>query len=502
MTEKNTTPISVQTLAIAIAMVVLVGFIVLTNHSLSFPLGGHDQEYLTSLLRGEKPLVEDSWILSSLDEMIVRIVPHHTVFFLLDLCRRWMGVLALLGLATWVTRTRSWIQGVWVASLGIGLLPLRLASTALQPQVCFLFLFCWGGCLTFGKPWSKTGTAEQLGGGLLLGLSSLAAPSGFLFLLPILGRAAFNKHFRQSLEQTFWGGLLLGFLVSLGSLYWTIESGRTYAYGIRPETWTLSKLTQIGELAIDSLGILLLGLLVIGLLGWIRQRDPGRIEAMDWMWPALLALGLGEADPLRMSLATPGVLLLALAGLETIGRIFVARKEQVLIPTLIALALSYHLFFSGLKTLRDRQAHAREVAALSRLVMDHVPDQTPVCLFRLNPVLDYLEAILPFRDWKQVDAEVFRTSESGEVAVKRVVFQWITHYPDASEIWVDPKRMGEEPAMGGIGEELKTLILDTLPSETFVGEAGAELTRFPIPRIKPSNRGKITTIPAPSSSGK
>jgi len=498
--SKNSSSLSIQAVVFAIAVPVLLGFLVLTNQSLSFPLGSHDQNYLSSLLKGAPQVEKDSWLLPILDSGIARILPRDRSFLMVDLVRRWMGVLALLGISVWVGRSGGWVKGFWVALLGIGLLPLRQASTTLQPYAFFLVLFCWGCCLSFGRPWSKTGAAEQLGGGFLLGCSVFSAPLGFLFPLPIILRAAAQPRFRKCLEQPFWIALVGGILLSVSGVLADGTGFRGFDLGLRPETWTLSKAGQLKDLAVESITYPLLGVLTVGIFGCARGIAERGRETADLLIPALLALLLGETDTLRGSLAVPGILMLALAGFETLGKIFVARKEQILIPTLMVLATSYLLFFGGMPVMRDRQAHAREVGSLANLVVHHVPDGAPVCLFRLNPVLGYLQAILPPRDWIEVDPEIFRTSDMGERAVKAVAIRWVTEFPDRKEIWVDPKRMGEPASMGGVGENLKSELMNGLLNETFLGEFGAEVARFPIPRLEPDTRGKITTIRAPQRS--
>ncbi|MCB9782013.1 MAG: hypothetical protein H6751_03500 [Candidatus Omnitrophica bacterium] len=134
-------------------------------------------------------------------------------------------------------------------------------------------------------------------------------------------------------------------------------------------------------------------------------------------------------------------------------------------------------------------------------MVNHVPDSEPVCLFRLNPVLDYLAATLPPRQWEAVDPALFQVEETGEMGVKRVVFNLANAYSQGGSVWVDPKRLGEPRSMGGAGKDLKERLFQDLNSETYLGENGAELSRLLIPTLKPPIRGKLTTIPAPGESG-
>ncbi|MCA9410462.1 MAG: hypothetical protein KC944_04580 [Candidatus Omnitrophica bacterium] len=493
-------PFSPATLACLVALPLVLGFLLLTDQSLPFPLGGHYQNYLAQILKDRPIPVEESWILQDLDRTLVKFVPRARAFLVLDLTRRWMGLLGLLGLTVWVGRSVGWIPAVWVGSIGIALLPFRTIATSLEPQSLFLALFLWGCCLSFGKPWSKTGTAEQFGGGLFVGLSAFSAPLAFLFPIPLLLRAFASRSFRRNLEQPFWVGLAVG--LAPGILW--VMNGRKNGlldFGVRPETWNPAKLMVMAQMFQSSFGLLLLGLLALGIAGSLVRRPPFSREALDLTAPALVAIGLGEADIFRAALVVPGILLFGMIGLQTIGGVFVARKEKVLIPTVLALGLAYHLFFWGMHPMRDRQAHSREVGSLANLVVNHIPDSEPVCLFRLNPVLDYLAATLPPRQWEAVDPALFQVEETGEMGVKRVVFNLADDYSEGASVWVDPKRLGEPRSMGGAGKDLKERLFQDLNSETYLGENGAELSRLLIPTLKPPIRGKLTTIPAPGESG-
>lgn len=483
---------SSRSLGLIVLSAAMVLFVIWTDQSLVFPLGGQDQGWLAAILKGNAPIPDSLWIVSGMDRLLVRLAPREKGYLLLETVRRWMGILALFGIAVWVGRSAGWVRGVWVILLGVGLLPLRVVCASLLPHSVFLALFSWGCCFAYGRPWSKTGTIEQFGGGVLMGAAAFAAPLGWLFLVPILLRTLLQTGFRRNLERPFWGGLAVG----LGpGLLWLLmgEGAVSRDLGFRPETWTTEKANRLADLAIMAWGWVLIPLLALGVVIAHRSKGPLHRESIDMFWPAVGVLLLGETDLFRASAGVPAVLLLSVVSLGAVGGIFVARKEQLLIPSLLVLGLGYHLFFSGLGVVRERQAHAREVGSLANLIVNHVPPGSPICLFRLNPLLECLEAMFPPREWRQADSSLFRMNlEKGE-KVEEAVLRWAQSHPEAHEIWVDPKRMGEDPSMGGVGEAVKSAILKGFPNETYLGEHGAEIAKFPIPQI----RGKRTTIPAP-----
>jgi hypothetical protein len=377
---------------------------------------------------------------------------------------------SLIGLGVWAWRMEGWLFGVWVGILSVGFLPLRIASTTLAPQVLCVAALVWGGLLTLGKPWSKTGTAEQFGGGILLGGACLTAPWGFLFGASVPLHGLFSKRYRRRLERPFWLGFGLGLLPGLVWLF-LAEGASSAMLGFRPETLGLPKFRHLVELATSSFGWPTVLLMVVGCFSVKGSPREDRLGAVDFAWPILPSLLLGYADPLRSSLAFPGTLLLAALGVRQIGHLFVNKTERKWLSTFLTLVVGYSAFFGSTPVLRERQAHSNEVKDLAELLAERVPSGEAVALFRLNHVAEYLSALEPERTWKIVRKSQFPSSP--RTATRDF---WGSPIGEGNFLWIDPKRLSESGE--GLGKEYWEDFLGAYHPRNVLEKGQVELWQF------------------------
>jgi hypothetical protein len=228
----------------------------------------------------------------------------------------------------------------------------------------------------------------------------------------------------------------------------------------------------------------------IGLLASLRlERNEHSICPIDLTWPVIPSLLLGYADPIHASLSFPGMAFLSVLGFQYAGKVFASRTEQKLIPTLLVLLLAYHAFFSGLPTIRERQSHSLEVASLAQLIVEKVPPRDPVALFRLEPLLGYLNALSPEKEWTVVHKTDFPPD------ARNACYTMFERFKGKHSIWIDRKRATEPGA--GLGSEYVEDMFESAPIELYYGEHAAELARIGLGPFR-SNRGKRTT-PKPIS---
>jgi hypothetical protein len=442
-------------------------WVLLADQWLSFPLGEKDQLRVAWLISGsDSPPAGESWVADLLDPILAWVSPHNP-YPVLQGARRLFATVALVGMVVWVCRAGGWIKGIWVAVLVLGFLPVRLASIGLAPQAFCLALLVWGFALTLGPPWSKTGSVELFGGGALLGAAAFAAPWGWLYTLAVPIHTACSKTFRRNLEGGFWWGLLAGLIPGL---LWLVQTPSSKDLGIHLESVRLAKLGETYALLKEGWGGPFLLCMAAGICS-IRKKG-GRWPAwgMETTWPLLPTILLGHADPVTTCLAFPGLLFFALAGLERIGKFFVNRTEQIAIPSLVVLLLGYHLYFSGLIAVRAQQGFSIESGSLALLITERVPPGSPVALFRLDPILSYLNALHPDRSWKSVPAKMFLGPKEDVPDLLR------RRYGKEGEIWVDPKRLSEMDASPEI--PLLGTLQGGLSTDRFVGPHGVEIWRF------------------------
>lgn len=453
-------------LCVAYALVVWVLF---ANQSLVFPLGDEDQRTATVALRDLPDERGPSWVAAALDPLVAGFLPGNP-YPLMQFFRRLAATLAVVGTATWVWRSCGWALGLWVAVLGVGHLPLRIVAGALLPQSFCLAFLVWGGLFALGRPWSKTGTAEQLGGGFLLGCAWFAAPWGFLYSLALPIHTAVSSSFRKGFERPFWIGYLSG--LAPGVLWLVVGfggSGRDW--GIRPGSLGGHKMWQILELMGDSWGLVFTVSVAIGVFAcgrWPEREMRG--WPLDFVWPFVPSILLGYADAPRASLAFPGLIVLSALGYRAVGRLLVNRTEQKLIPSLVVLAVGYHAFFSGLPGIRERQAHSREVASLAELLLSEARPGDPVAFFRLEAMVDYLNALHPRLGLVQVGASAFPSQP------ERVSSKLGGLFPGKPFLWLDRKRAMEK--VGGLGSSYVETLLHQTGTEHYLGKNSSELLRI------------------------
>ncbi len=438
----------------------LVAWCVLGDAALPFPLSEGDQHRVASALGVAWGFQPDSWIADALDPWMASLLPKDP-YPLLLLLRRLAGTLALMGLVAWVWRSLGWVRGIWVAVLGISLLPLQWVAGTLAPQSFCLALLVWGHFLLHGPPWTKTGMAEAFGGGVLLGGSAFAAPWGWLFCMAVPLRTLWSPTYRAKLESGFWWGLVLGLLPGL--VWWWKGGASAHIFGFHLVTLEAAKLDPLLDLAITGWGLPVLALV---LLGYRAFSHPVLLGTQDLLWPLGVALLLGYADLPSSCLGLPGVILLALAGLERIGKVFVSHTEKVLIPTLLLLGIGYYTFCAGHQQIRHQQAYSRESAGLADLVLERITPQSVVYLGRQNSILLYLNALDQNRQYLPLDLETLR-SHSVDLPVSLTA-----KGVRSTNLWVDP-RLASSTGDGVVVEKL----LNDYRSERVVGNENAELAR-------------------------
>lgn len=427
-------------LGLCVAYGVLV-WALLHNQSLPFPLGPEDQERVVAAVGRESSTVETGWVTALIDRISAQVAPS-VPYPLMRETRLAAGVVCLVGLSVWAWRLNGWLFGCWVGLLAVGFYPLRLAATTLAPQSVCAAMLVWGGMLALGRPWSKTGTAEQGAGGFLLGAACLAAPWGFLYGLSLPLRAIFSRRFRRRLERPFWIGYIAGWVpgilwLGIAELSWSA------LLGIRLETLGWEKFGHFLHLAGFGLGWWFLLLAAVGVIQLSSPPRENRGWLFDFTWPILPSLVFGYADPLRCSLAFPGLVFLAALGVQRAGYVFVDKTERKWLSTFLALLVGYTSFFASLPTLRERQSHSAEVKDLAELILDRVPPSGAVALFRLNSVAEYLNALHPDKGWNVVGKERFP-----ELPGEWDEAYW-TEEIGLRSLWLDPKRMAEEgPGLG------------------------------------------------------
>jgi len=458
----------------------LIVWIILSNEALFFPLHPEDQLRVARALGGDAIPPNTSWISPLLDRCLAWGAPEST-YARIQVVRRFGVIFSMLGLAVWIWRSVGWVQGIWVAILAVVFLPNRFVAQTLAPECLSLPLLVWGYALAFGKNWTKTGTAESVGGGILLGCSAFAAPWGWLFVAAIPLRTLFSAAFRKRLEPSFWKGLALGLSPGMVWLFagWILGSGRDV--GLHLETLTAAKVGQVRDLILHAWGIPFTGLVILGIWFACKQTHQNRERAIDLTWPLVPAALLGYANPIGTCLASPGLILFCWFGLAGIGRIFVSRTEQMLVPTLLAAAFGYYAFFQGLPAVRAQQLYAQHSASLANLIQKQVPNGDTIALFRLNPLVGFLNSI-PSKvngqtgdRWRSIDTQFFLRLPSKRAEAQAMLLGELGSDP---VIWIDPARLREITELGG--KERIAELKDWFETEEFVGEHGVTLLRVVI----------------------
>jgi hypothetical protein len=462
MARSSSTSILKRYRLLAVGAYALLAWVLLANQSLPFPLGDSDQAKVTNLLREDSQPRHDSWVARGIDPLAVMLAQEAAYSWLVR-ARTLAAVVALVGMVVWTDRTWGGWPVLWVAILGLVFPPLRWTLGTLESTPFFLALFVWGGLLALARPWSKTGTAEQIGAGLLWGSSLFAAPGAFWFGMAIVVHAVLSPIFRRRLETSFWGAFALAAaLATLGAVLQDQLGRGLFEIGFFGSP--ASELAHIGELLRGQLGLLFTLLLILGCLSrWrtgLRMEEP---PVAVFLWPVLALLLVGMATPPRLAMALPGFLFLAVSGLGLLGRVFVAKSEQRALATLLAFGLGYHLFFNFLPEIRLRQAYSREVEALARLIEAEVPTAELVGLFRLNPLVGYLNALHPESPW--------------EIARPDQVLGWLQADPPTrpAAVWLDLQR-ALEPESGLEPTQIEPL-LASRSTEMRLGERGVRLLR-------------------------
>lgn len=354
-------------------------FYLLSIQALPFPLNEMDFRAVRNAwgIAGER--VSDSWVAGPLDSHLAELFPQN-LYFLMQISRRIAIALAGSGLVIWAWRTLGAIQGLWMALLVVGFLPFRLCGISFASQGFGLALFVWGCALVFSPPWSKTAGVENSFGGFLLGASTFATPWSWLYALAIPLRAFHSKSFRSRLQRGFWWGFLIGVLPGL---YWLTheEQHDLVDVGFHLETLVSGKMLTVFYLIRDGWGVPIVALALVGFRAAISKKPSQLSWWKDLSWPLPVTFILGYGDPLSLSLGSPAILFLVVFGLHRIGRMFVNRSEQIVLPTLLVCLLVYHMFFAGLKGVRAWQAYARENQGLVNLIREQVPPSALMALF-------------------------------------------------------------------------------------------------------------------------
>lgn len=444
-----------------------VGYWLLSDQALVFPLGAEEQHRVVAALGSPWEFPSDSWMADVIDPLLARISPP-AAYVYLQFIRRLAVVAALVGLGVWVWRSGGWVRGMWVAGLALTFLPIRLVGATLAPQALALPFLVWGWALALGPPWTKTGSLEASLGGALLGLSLFAAPWAWLFALSLPAASLFSKVLRRRLVSGFWISLAAG---SIPSLVWWLydRSGRGRDLGYHPETLVSTKIPQLLELVTVTEGIALVFLVFAGVVGVIRRREEWNRWALLLAWGGVPTLAVGYASPAWAGLAVPGMVLLVAAGLQWMGGIFVSRSEREVIPSLVVILLSHHLFFSALPVIRGQQAFSLEEQGMTRLLAEQVPDDDFAALFRLNRLVAYTETVHKGRDWQILETEFFQNGTPDQVI--ELVTQFLAI---RGTLWIDPKRLGE---LGESGKQILDGVETAFRVEKRVGNHSVELWR-------------------------
>ena len=312
---------------------------------------------------------------------------------------------------------------------------------------------------------------------------------GFLYAGAIPLHALASKGFRKRLEGTFWISFTIGLVPGICWLFFRC-AGTGCDWGFRPDSLGWIKAIQLRELVGGSAGWIFALSVALGLFAGLRsERDGESVSPIDLTWPVVPSLLLGYTDPINASLSLPGMMFLSAFGFRYAGKVFVSKTEQKLIPTLLVLLLGYHAFFSGLPTIRERQSHSLEVASLAKLVVEKVPPGDPIALFRLEPLLGYLNALLPEKRW----TVVLKTDFPPDAGHASTVLS--ERFKGKRSVWVDRKRATEPGA--GLGSEYVEEWFESISTDVYYGEHSAELARIKLTPLG-SNRGKRTS-PKPTS---
>ncbi len=445
----------------------LVAWCVLGDASLPFPLSEQDQHRVASAVGTSWGLPSDSWVAEALDPWMATLLLKDP-FSLLLLLRRLAGTLALMGLVIWAWRGLGWIRGIWVAVLGISLLPLRWVAGTLAPQSFCLALLIWGHLLLHGHPWSKTGMAEAFGGGVLLGATAFAAPWGWLFCMAVPLHALWSKTYRAKLESGFWWGLGLGFLP--GVVWWWTGRYTLHDFGFHPETLTFEKIPPLMDLIISGWRLPVVLLVVLGLRSLCHPAVTG---THDLIWPFIVAMIFGYGDLSSSSLGLPGVILLAVMGLERVGQIFISRTERILIPTLLALGIGYYLFFVGHSQIREQQAFSRQIAGLAELVVEKIPGRSAVLLGRHNSILLYLNALDRERGYLPLDGRIVSRHMHDLPSFLAAKGVCRTH------LWINPVRVSALE-----GSSVVEHLMNSYRYERVIGPEDSELVRVNLTALR------------------
>jgi hypothetical protein len=252
-----------------------------------------------------------------------------------------------------------------------------------------------------------------------------------------------------------------------------IPSAAAYDFGLRLETLRWEKFGKAVELVLQGWGWVFSLLVLAGMMAGLK----GDRRGLPWLaWPIVPSLLGGYIDPVTTVLAVPILILLAVDGLEKLGKFFVSRGEQRVIPTLLALGAGYHLLFSGTPQIRAFQDYSHQDEARASLIVERIPSGAPVALFQENSLLDYLNALHPERKWLAVPSTFFLADH--EQLPRLIALQ----FEEAGEIWLDPARLRQahpvraEAILGTLGSQFKR--------EWVVGENSVELYRYRWPATR------------------
>jgi hypothetical protein len=471
-----------------LAIYTIILFVLVRDQALPFPLSHHDQSVVLEARGISTIFPRESWFTESIDSFLWMTTTYLSVisdlYPLLLLYRQVFAILVLLGLAVWAWRGMGWLEGVWVGLLAMVFLPFRFALGTLAPQTFLLGCLVWGNLLLAGPSWSKTGMAEAVGGGFLLGCAFFAGPWGWLLviasgvahILRPTGCVAERGGIKLSRWQPQGFAPAFGFLVGIiPGLVWYLRSPHSYEWGIHLETLRFVKGIAIGELISQQWGYSVLFLLGIGITALLK-----RSTSWDcWIRLFLLSFGItllsGYTDPITTSIGLPGLIFLAVMGLERIGRIFVDKTEQRLIPTIFLLGIVYLGYTQGQTQVRLQQIYSHEVRSLASLISEHVPPGSSVALFKSNHLLEYLAGINPEKQLDPVDTRVFQTWMEG-LGQSRASLpgSLVVKIPPA--VWIYPPKLSE--AFPGQGEDYLALLRRHAQEEKVQGPLGIELVCF------------------------
>lgn len=450
-------------------------FLLLGNQSLPFPLNDSDFRAVNNAwgIPGER--VPDSWVAEELDGWLVHFFPQK-LYVPMQLSRRFSMALAGLGLVVWAWRALGAVPGLWMALLALGFMPLRLCGISYASQAFGLAFYIWGCCLIFPVPWSKTGGVENAAGGFLLGASSLAAPWAWLYSLAILLRISYSRPFRSRLQRGFWWGLVCGLLPGL---IWLADGGRggRIDLGIHLETLVPGKIQTAFYLIRDGWG---LPVFLLALLG-IRVAGSLKGSPLSWwvdlVWPLPVSFLLGYGDSISLAQAGPGILFLSLAGIQRVGKLFVNRTEQVVLPTFLVLLLAYHMFFAGLREVRDWQAYARENQGLADLVRENVPPGASLALFSKSSLVALID---PYRPESYLVGMV--PTQEFNRGIEDLVRYLSQRIERRGSLWMAPKQFREVFAPDG--EAILARLCRQFDCKSVIGQDQAELLEMNLPNSR------------------